>query len=426
MTRYQPKTNRDIEENAEESIFDNPEEAAEDAYPENGEPAADTAESAELRDSEETENAEDEYDEFGEEYDSEEEDEAAVPVKKKKRKKWPIVMACVCGGIIIIIIALLVAFHLITGGFKATELDRDELGIVETTTAESTNKVTKITNIAFFGIDTRDFLPEIGDQYRSDSIIIMSINPMNNTVKMTSILRDSKVPIEGHDATKINAAYQYGGPTLAIKTLNTNFQLDIEDYVTVDFGELEQVIDIVGGIDIEITWGEAEMINFYAATEMKYEGEGVVEGMAHLNGAQAVSYSRIRNLDTDVYRAGRQQTVLTAVFNKVKTMSVSEYPSMIRQFLECVETSLSYSDILTLATSVDIKSADLIKNTIPDVNYQPNIWGGIDEDTGAWVWVYDLDFAAERLHTIIYGTEGNGEGETEVETCDPNSSDITY
>ena len=410
MTKYQPKTKNNIKNDAENVIDDViDEEACE-------------AEDTIVDDIDDT-------DDIDEEQTVDEHPEGAqdreVPVKKK-RKKWPIVLACVLGGIIVILAGLLVAFNIITGGFKATEIDRDELGIVETTTSEQTEKITKITNIAFFGIDTRDFLPEIGDQYRSDSIIIMSINPMNNTVKMTSILRDSKVPIEGYEATKINAAYQKGGPTLAIKTLNTNFKLDIEDYVTVDFGELEKVIDIVDGVDIEITAEEAEMINFYAETEMKYEGEGVTEGYAHLNGAQAVSYARIRNIDTDVYRAGRQQTVLTAVFNKAREMSASEYPAMIKQFLECVETSLSYMDILSLATSVDIKSAELIKNTVPDLNYQPNVWGGYDDSIDAWVWIYDLDYAAERIHTIIYGTEGNGEGETEVETCDPNTSDVTY
>ena len=363
-------------------------------------------------------------DEYEDEYEPEPEDK---PVKRK-HKKWPIVLACVLGGLVIIVAGLLVAVHIVTGGFRSTELNKEDLGIVETTTAadQTDQKITKITNIAFFGIDTRDFLPEIGDQYRSDSIIIMSINPMNNTIKMTSILRDSKVPVEGYGAIKINGAYQKGGPALAINTLNTNFKLDIEDYVTVDFGELATAIDIVGGVDIELTYNEAEMVNFYAMDEMHYYDSFAYEGWNHLNGAQAVSYARIRNLDTDVFRASRQQTVLTALFNNIKSTPKSEYPALITQLLSCVETSLTYADIISIVSSIDVGSAQLIKNTVPDVNYQANIWGGYDESIDAWVWIYDIDDAANRIHTIIYGTKGNGEGETEVETVDPNTSDITY
>lgn len=362
---------------------------------------------------------ENEYTEFDEDYD---EDTPA----KKKRRKWPIILTAVLGGLVLIVAGVLVAIHVVTGGFRPTEINKDDLGIVETTTDDQTEKITKIVNIAFFGIDTRDFLPEIGDQYRSDSIIIVSINPSNNTIKMTSILRDSKVPVEGYGEIKINGAYQKGGATLAVKTLNQNFKLDIEDYVTVDFNELADAIDVVGGIDIELAYNEAEMVNRYAMDEFNYYDSFATEGMNHLNGAQAVSYARIRNLDTDVYRASRQQTVLTALLDNLKATPKSEYPSLISKLLPCVETSLSYSDILSIIGSLDISSVELIKNTIPDVNYQPNIWGGYDESIEAWVWIYDLDYAATRLHTIIYGTEGNGEGETEVESVEPDTSNITY
>lgn len=353
----------------------------------------------------------------------------SVPVSSVKKKKWPIILICVLAGLIVVVAGLLIAFNIITGGFRSKTLNRDELGIVETTVSDSegaNSKITKITNIAFFGIDTRDWLPQIGDQNRSDSIIVVSINPINNTIKMTSILRDTKAEIKGYGGQKINMAYQKGGPSLAINTLNTNFKLDIEDYVTVDFGELATAIDIVGGVDIELTYNEAEMVNFYSMDEMHYYDSFAYEGWNHLCGAQAVSYARIRNLDTDVYRASRQQTVLQSLFDRVKEMPKSEYPALVTQLLGCVETSLTYAEIISLVASVDLSNAELIKNTIPDVNYQSNIWGGYDESINAWVWIYDLDVAAERIHTIIYGTEGNGEGETEVPTVVPDTSNIKY
>lgn len=323
---------------------------------------------------------------------------------KKKRKKWPIVLILVVDVILVLFLAVALYASHITSGIKHVELETDDLGIVEVTQVDEEGNIieNRIVNIAMFGVDTRDTSTSLGDQNRSDSIIIASVNPDDNTLKLTSILRDSKVPIEGHDPQKINAAYKYGGPTLAIKTLNQNFKLDIADYVTVDFGELENVIDIIGGVDIELTYEEAEYINYYSDKDLGYSGYDATEGWNTLNGIQAVMYSRIRAIDSDYYRAGRQQTVLTAIFNKLKDTPKTQYPTLIKDLLECVETSLTYTDILGFATTIDLSQAELIKNTIPDAEYEDPLWGGID-DTGSWVWVYDLDAAADRLHNIIYG-----------------------
>lgn len=323
---------------------------------------------------------------------------------KTKKKKWPIILIIAIDVVLLLVLIVALVFSHLTSGLNQVELETDDLGIVEIPTMvddEGNVIENRIVNIAMFGVDSRDSSARLGDQYRSDSIIITSIDPEHNVVKMTSILRDSKVPIEGHDAQKINAAYKYGGPQLAIKTLNQNFQLDIADYVTVDFGELSTVIDIIGGVEIELTQDESDYINYYAAAELGYEGEDTVAGVNNLHGLQAVMYSRIRALDSDYYRAGRQQTVLTAIFNKLKDTPKSQYPSLIKDLLSCIETSLSYTDILGFATTIDLSSAELVKNTIPDAEFEDGLWGGID-DTGSWVWVYDLDAAAERIHSIIY------------------------
>ena len=156
----------------------------------------------------------------------------------------------------------------LTSGVKQVKLDKDDLGITEykkTDDADQTENSgdtenSNIRNIVFFGIDSTDEQASYGDQYRSDSIIIISLGEDNKNIKATSILRDSKVPIEGHESQKINAAYKYGFAPLAIKTINQNFKMNIEDYVTVDFASIEEIVDLLGGVDIELTEEEASQV----------------------------------------------------------------------------------------------------------------------------------------------------------------------
>ncbi|MCJ7690843.1 MAG: LCP family protein [Clostridiaceae bacterium] len=134
----------------------------------------------------------------------------------------------------------------------------DNLGIKpkKTQIKEATNEVT---NIALFGVDRRDK----NEPARSDSIMILSIDEKNKKIKMSSIMRDTYVKIKGHGETKINHAYAYGGPELAIRTLNENFDMNIRDYATVDFFSLEKIIDAVGGVNIDVKDNEVSLINSY-------------------------------------------------------------------------------------------------------------------------------------------------------------------
>ena len=321
--------------------------------------------------------------------------------KYGKKKKWPKVLIII--GCLLVLFAVVGFFGVryLKGGLKHVKINKANLGVVDIPSEENIAKH-NITNIAVFGIDTRDYTAYYGDQGRSDSIIILSVDKTDNSIKLISVLRDSKVPIEGYEPQKINAAYKYGLAPLAIKTLNQNFKLNIEDYVTVDFGMMAKVIDMLGGVDITLSEEEANLVNEMADQVMDYKGYDAEAGLNTLNGAQAVSFSRIRSIDSDVERTGRQRAVLKSLFNKLRTKRVAEYPSLIRNFMDCVETSLSFGDILSLATGVNIVNAKVSAYTMPDQNYEENLFGGID-DTGSWVWIYDLDQAADRIHEIIYG-----------------------
>ena len=345
------------------------------------------------------------------------------PEVKKKRKKWKIVLLVILDVILVLALAAVILFCYMTSGWKAVKLDRSDLGIepresvtweaqtepdsdasgeeTEKDSAEqkdtpsqtaikTVKKTANIKNIAFFGIDSTDNQAWYGDQYRSDSIIIFSVDTDNNTIKITNILRDSKVPIEGHDPQKINAAYKYGFAPLAIKTLNQNFHMDIEDYITIDFAGIEKLVDMLGGVTLELTAEEAALV------------PGTTAGVNNLNGEQAMLYSRIRKIDSDYYRASRQQYVLEKIFEKLKAIPVTQYPSTIRDLISCMETSLTYGDVSSLVNKLDLKTVKLETNTIPDYDYEKDLWGGIDE-TGSWVWIYDIEAAAKRLHEFIYG-----------------------
>ena len=333
--------------------------------------------------------------------------------KKKKLKKWQLIVIIVAAVLVAALIAGGIFYNYLFGGATHTKLNEDDLGVVEQTEV-SEYESSNIVNIALFGVDLGDDWTNYG---RSDAIMIMSINKKKGTVKLISVLRDTKAEIEGYDPQKINAAYQNGGPTLAIKTLNSNFGLNIKDFISVNFGELTQLIDAMGGVDIELTQDEADQINAGGSYDEnnKFAGdftETVTEGMNHLSGAQALAFARIRKIDSDYYRADRQHKVMTALLTKVKNMSTSEYPNFIHELMNVSETSLDFTDILSLM-SVASKKVELSSYTVPDAEYEANLFGGLDE-TGSWVWIYDLEKAGERIRSIIYDTPY--EPDTSVDT----------
>ncbi len=294
------------------------------------------------------------------------------------------------------------------GGTRQGQLsdDHDELGI----SSDVVNKLPKeIVNIALFGLDSRDKETTNRDEKhtdcRSDTTIVVSINTVDNTIKLTSILRDSWVPIKtksgGTTYNKINAAYSMGGAQRAIHTLNNNFGLNIQDYVSVSLYQLWEVIDIMGGIDIKITEWERQKINYFGKQE-GFNVETVKEaGFVHLSGGQAMCYARIRN-DSEEIRVLRQQKVISALFEKAKSLPVTSYPGILKAVLSKVETSMTYDEIFSYAPMLAISDLHIQSTSVPGDEVVAK--GGIFEDTrGGWVWKYDLEKAKEYIYQWIYG-----------------------
>ncbi|MCW6074339.1 LCP family protein [Clostridium sporogenes] len=210
-----------------------------------------------------------------------------------------------------------------------------------------------VINIAFFGLDRR----KKDEPSRSDAIMIVSLDKIHKKVKVSSIMRDSYVDIEGHGKTKLNHAYAYGGPKLAIQTINATYKLNIRDFVSVDFYGLEKIIDTVGGVEIPVRSDELKYINTYMQETAKIQGKSIQEvqnpGTQSLNGMQAVAYARIRYTSGGDYeRTERQRTVLTAIMNKVKELGPTELPKVVTALLPNVESSLSSTEIMKMGTSV--------------------------------------------------------------------------
>ncbi len=308
--------------------------------------------------------------------------------EKKKMKKWVKVLIIVLSVVLVIMLVCLGIFYYYFGGLKTNKLkatDKD-LGI-SSTAKDGTDKVT---NIALFGVDTRGN----DDSGRSDALMVLSIDEIHNKLKLISIARDTYCTIPGRDSkTKINHAYAYGGPKLAIKTLNTNFNLDIRDYATVNFGQLADIIDKLGGITVQLTDKEIKELNDNCNMNVKVGSNNI----AHLNGKQAVSYSRIRNIDSDLVRNERQRTVLVELFEKIKSKSKTEYPGLVKSLLPYVETSYGYTDIMHYAPFM-LKNPELVQASLPCS--KSNAIGGMYE--GAWYFRYDLNEAGKMIHKFIY------------------------
>lgn len=326
-------------------------------------------------------------------------------------------LAIICGGILIYLGSF------VLGGLTTNKITKDEaaLGIVSGVFQEP-----KVTNIALFGLDSR------GDNFEglSDVIMVLSLDGVHNKVKLTSILRDSRVymgdggPASGYD--KITHAYSYGGPELSIWVLNQNFGLNIKDYVTVNFSKMAQIVDAFGGVDLEVSEGEITHINKnleeivrknIGATDADYLRDAQ-PGMLHLNGAQAVAYSRIRKLDSDNARAGRQQKIMEKLIDKAKGMSAAEYPDMIRKVTanNMVETSMNIGDIMNL-TSFALTDFTVEHLLIP--GEQENAEGSA-RDGELWMWRYDLEAAKEHVQQFIL------EDAYVAPTPEPSSSEDGY
>lgn len=194
-----------------------------------------------------------------------------------------------------------------------------------------------LVNILLIGQDKR----EGESRQRSDAMILCSFNPETNKLSLISFLRDLYVQIPDYEDNRLNAAYAYGGFELLKETLNLNFGISVDGCLESDFEGFKKIIDTVGGVEIELTAEEAEIV-----------GNGAIEGVCMLNGEQALTYARIRKIDSDFQRTSRQRKIMGAVFEKAKTYSLSELAMFFSEIMPLMATDMTDDEIMTLALTL--------------------------------------------------------------------------
>lgn len=235
--------------------------------------------------------------------------------------------------------------------------------------AEELMENKKVFNILLIGCDAR----EEGGRGRSDSIILISINKESEQLIATSIMRDIYVEIPGHGNNRINAAYAYGGADLLVETVEKNFKIQIDRYASVDFFVFMDIVDQMGGVDLEISDEEFLVANAYinelnVLLDEPYGTDWLPGGGPHhLNGKQALGYSRIRYVgDADFERTKRQRTVLEQIFNKVKDYNLIELNSLLNIILPEITTDLTEGEAITLALEMNAyRKYDLKQYRLP-------------------------------------------------------------
>lgn len=324
---------------------------------------------------------------------------------RKKRKNGAkkillsilIILVLLAAGVAGIIVAKL---NSVVSGLDKVEISdkKEDLGIHKE--VEEKVKEYNVTNFAFFGIDTRDV---DGVKGRSDAIMVVSIDKDHDKIKLTSIMRDTYVDIKGHGKDKINHAYAYGGPQLAVSTINKNFNLDIENFASVNFYNLQKIIDALGGVSIDISSDEKKYINNYIkclAQDSKSKAKYIKKtGTQTLNGQQAVAYTRIRyTAGGDFKRTERQREVLSGLLNKIATMSKAKFISVVPELAKYVTTNMDLTDIISVGV-------DALQSDISNIDTERFPVDSNSENTkikGVYYLKTDLQKTTEQMFKYIY------------------------
>lgn len=249
-----------------------------------------------------------------------------------------------------------------------------------------------IVNIVLFGLDRK----KSSTYSRSDTMMILTIDFKNKKVKLTSLMRDMYVDIEGHGKTKLNHAYAYGGAPLAIKTINQNFGTNIRDYAMVNFLTFEKIIDVFGGVIIDIKQEEIPYVN----KNINCIEENITQaGEQLLTGNQAVSYARIRYLGNgDFDRTKRQRKVLSVIMDKAKEKGITAVPDLVSEVLPLIETSMDKKTILNLA--IDYFKADVM--TFEQERFPVDGYYWNDMTYGIYYLKFDTDMTKQQLKDYVY------------------------
>lgn len=307
--------------------------------------------------------------------------------KKEKKKKKSVL------GRLLLILALLAAVCLgamyLLVGLVYGKMRYEEASSL----AGKPVKSDGVTSVLLIGSDSRD----AGAEGRSDAMILLSISNKTRTVHMTSLLRDMYVEIPGHEGNRLNAAYAFGGPELLLETIQVNFGIRVNRYVVVNFEAFANLVDAVGGVELELSSEEVEWVNAYLneynlLRDMPIDTDYLdtsLSGLIHLNGAQALAYSRNRYIGTDFGRTERQRKVLSEVLKRLPVAAVKNpkgladglFPNLTTNLtqMECMQIGLQAGRLLTYEVVQDsiplngtYSNADIRGMAVLQVDFEKN------------------------------------------------------
>ncbi|MCI9141130.1 MAG: hypothetical protein HFH87_00740 [Lachnospiraceae bacterium] len=316
--------------------------------------------------------------------------------QKKKKKKFRLVKFLIIAAVLV---ALVGAGLYQVVGVVYGKMNYQEIASV---TGESMQE-DGVVNILLIGNDSR----ENGTDGRSDAMILLSISSKTKTIYMTSLLRDIYVEIPGYDNNRLNAAYSFGGAELLMETVEKNFDIPVNRYMLVNFEGFANLVDTVGGIELELTTEEIEYVNGYLVeyNNLTNRPQGTdnmdtsVSGLVHLNGPQALAYSRNRYIGTDFGRTDRQRKVLTAVIKKVPSVMLTNAGELMDGLLPNLTTNLTQYECFRLSLMAGkLLTYDIVSDSIP----QP---GTYSDATIREMAVLEVDFDTNirYLKEKIYG-----------------------
>ncbi|MEG0051106.1 MAG: LCP family protein [Terrisporobacter sp.] len=308
--------------------------------------------------------------------------------------------------IVVILIAIIIIIPVGVYGYLHSKLGNITVDSKYTSKLE---EVDGITNILLLGTDGR----QGESSFRTDSMIILTIDNNNKNIKLTSLARDTYVDMPGQGKGKLNSAYFWGKEPLLFETIENKFGIGIDKFVIVDFTSLMDIIYVLDGVEVDVSETEISEVNKFIPECYNFsdnDKKGSMElltttGKQTLNGYQALSYSRIRKKDSAINRDERQREIILAIIDKYKDMSPTKYPALLDVIIPYITTNLTTNEIFDLGyTSQKILSGKSINDSIKQMGFpiidDIHSKGGIYNNAG-WVWLYDVN-STVVLKDFIY------------------------
>ena len=330
--------------------------------------------------------------------------------KSKKNKKAKMITFAVEALILVVLLVVLYVLNRTERLSKVTYDDKVVEQSVNELTEETLETMDQYTNIALFGLDTRQ-AGSLGKGNRSDTIMIASINNKTKDVKIVSVYRDSYLNLANDKYRKCNEAYSIGGPEQAVAMLNMNLDLKIDRYMSVDFLAVSEVVDLLGGIEIDVDEYEIEHLNNYTVETSKVTGKSTTKlkstGLQTLDGVQATSYCRIRYTKGDDFnRTERQREVLETIAQKAKTMSATKLDEIIKAVFPMCATNMTVDELLAIAKD------GLSYNIVDTTGFPFDVQTGSVGSAGSCVIPVDMEKNVSQLHKYLFNVDNYQPSET--------------